>query len=63
MKEIRILVDDDRLTIETFQLWVNQANKSVGLKVMVGNLDKRLDAYLIAVIGTLASGKITIVSK
>ncbi len=63
MKEIRILIEDDRLTTERFQQWVKEAKQSLGLKMMVGNIDKESDAHLIAVIGTLANGKITVVSK
>lgn len=63
MKVIEITYDDDRLTTEILQKWVDEAVNSIAVKVMVGNLDPKLEPELVAVMQILKNGKIIVVSK
>jgi len=50
---------DDRITPELLKLWAKEAAQNISLKLMVGSLDKELDADIISVIGLIVRSEIT----
>lgn len=59
MVKLLIDINDERMTLDMFKLWVKEAMKEIGFKRLVGREPEEIGKYVLGIVQTINKSKIT----